>query len=86
MYKKLKIVLVGSSINYNPDEVVVQCNFKMYDPSESVVIPNPEGEAKTQLKEMGNYSVEVKFDKDFEPTKSDLLDAVNELDGVVSSY
>ena len=86
MYKKVKIELVGSNISYREDKVVAACEFKMTDPSHTFEHVNEEGETEIRFRAMGNYNVSVKFEADAEPTKADILAAVNDLDGIVSTY
>lgn len=88
MYKKLKIELIGSNITYGQDSVSVNCNFKLLDPSQMVDqhMPHEEGEKEPKMREMGNYNVVVEFPVGSEPTKTEILDAVNDLDGIVSTY
>ncbi len=88
MYKKLKIELIGSNITYGDESVSVNCNFKLLDPSQMVdqSMPHEETQLPPKMREMGNYDVTLEFPVGSEPTKKDILDAVNDLDGIVSTY
>ena len=83
MYKKLKIELSQSHISYQVDKVSVKCDFKMTDPSHVI---KGSGDSEDTFRAMGNFSTVIEFPANFEPTKSDILAAVNDLDGVVSTY
>ena len=92
MYKKLEIELQSSTNTYLEDKVEVTCNFKLSDPSEIIknykhnpADPSVRIETSEQ-KPYGNYTVKVDFPKDASPSKEEILDAVNDLDGIVSTY
>ena len=89
MYKKLEITLVSTQTQYLEEETAVTAKYKLTDPSEmvnryeevegeQVLVPTP--------REYGIYSTEVSFEAGYDPTKEEINSAVNDKEGIVSTY
>lgn len=81
MYKKFKLELTGTTINYLADKVSVNASFKMLDPNQIVG-----ADESPEMRNYGQYNTQLEFPLGSEPTKQEICDEVNAQDGVVSTY
>ena len=93
MYKKFEIKLDKSTNTYLEDKIEVLCQFSYCDPSDLVVghqmgMPSdPENQSDVPSpRHYGNYNVTIDFPLGDNPSKAEILAAVNNLDGIVSTY
>ncbi len=93
MYKKFELELKKSTNTYLEDKIEVLCQFSYCDPSDLIVghqagmAHDPENQSDVPSpRYYGIYSVKIDFPLGENPSKEEILAAVNDLPGVVSTY